>query len=134
MVLLIIASLCLLLASKNGSLDCSAPAHYVLMLGNERRPRPGKIGPTFAQQTQNMLHKRQKDIKFFFLSPNFTSPTFCHFPHWSMGLATKKTGNGQNLSFYRLTFSKFNCCRQNIEHALSLFRHIWARVDRRQLC
>ena len=66
MVLLIIASLCLLLASKNGSLDCSAPAHYVLMLGNERRPRPGKIGPTFAQQTQNMLHKRQKDIKFFF--------------------------------------------------------------------
>ena len=78
MVLLIIASLCLLLASKNGSLDCSAPAHYVLMLGNERRPRPGKIGPTFAQQTQNMLHKRQKKFKL---------------------LATKKTGNEQNVSF-----------------------------------
>ena len=98
MVLLIIASLCLLLASKNGSLDCSAPAHYVLMLGNERRPRPGKIGPTFAQQTQNMLHKRQKNSNFF-LSLDFTSLTFCHFPHCPVGLATKKTGNGQNLSF-----------------------------------
>ena len=85
MVLLIIASLCLLLASKNGSLDCSAPAHYVLMLCNERRPRPGKIGPTFAQQTQNMLPSKKKII--------FFSLTFCYFPHCSMDLATKKTGN-----------------------------------------
>ena len=79
MILLIIASLCLLLASKNGSLDCSAPAHYVLMLGNERRPRPGKIGPTFAQQTQNMLHKRQKDIKFFSV-PRLCQSHFLSFP------------------------------------------------------
>ena len=93
MVLLIIASLCLLLASKNGSLDCSAPAHYVLMLGNERRPRPGKIGPTFAQQTQNMLQKAKgKKISIFF---SVSLSVISRIALWVYG----KTGNGQNLSF-----------------------------------
>ena len=50
----------------------------------------------------------------------------------TMGFALGKQ-EIDNISAFSLIFWKFNCSRQNIEQPLSLFRHIWARVDHRQL-